>query len=210
MRSPLRLLGLAALACLALASPAAADSIVYVKDGNVWLTNGDASKQYQVTSDGGYSSPSQADDGTIVALQGGKLVRLNRSGTQLNAPVAGIGSPPDTANFFGPYEPRVSPDGTKIAYWFGEYDEYYSSGCNCYLFHRETRSTWSYADHFTDPTGDSEYLKGVSQPEWLTDDRVLTTYDGFHMTGWVWKIGTGHGYTSDSAWWWYQFKDADG
>ncbi len=30
------------------------------------------------------------------------------------------------------------------------------------------------------------------------------------MSGWTWKIGTGNGYTSDSAQWWYQFKDAEG
>jgi hypothetical protein len=33
----------------ALAAAASADSIVYVKDGNVWLTSPDAAKQYQVT-----------------------------------------------------------------------------------------------------------------------------------------------------------------
>ena len=61
-----------AAAALAL-SPAlaSADSIVYVKDGNVWLASGDSSNQYQVTTDGTdehpYYSPTQADDGTIAA-----------------------------------------------------------------------------------------------------------------------------------------------
>ena len=48
---------------------ASADSIVYVKDANVWLANADGSGTYQVTTDGTaehpYRSPSQADDGTI-------------------------------------------------------------------------------------------------------------------------------------------------
>ncbi|MGZ8634512.1 MAG: hypothetical protein ACXWZZ_11765, partial [Solirubrobacteraceae bacterium] len=66
----------AAAAVVALAATASADSIVYVKDGNVWLTSPDAARQYQVTFDGGYSSPSQADDGTIVALRARQFVRM--------------------------------------------------------------------------------------------------------------------------------------
>ena len=52
---------------------ASADSIVYVKDANVWLASGDGGSQYQVTTDGTaaqpYRSPSQADDGTIAVVQ---------------------------------------------------------------------------------------------------------------------------------------------
>ena len=117
MRFPLRFLTAlvaAAAAVVALAATASADSIVYVKDGNVWLTSPDAAKQYQVTFDGGYSSPSQADDGTIVALRARQFVRMDRSGHQLNAPIDAIGT--SGGNFYGPYEPRVSPDGTRIAY----------------------------------------------------------------------------------------------
>jgi hypothetical protein len=78
MPSPLRFLtalAVCVVAAFAFAATAGADSIVYVKDGNVWLTSPDAAKQYQVTFDGGYSSPSQADDGTIVALRGKQFVR---------------------------------------------------------------------------------------------------------------------------------------
>ena len=66
--------GLAALVvALALPGVAAADSLVFVKAGNVWLANADGSNAYQVTLDGTaahpYASPSQADDGTIVAVR---------------------------------------------------------------------------------------------------------------------------------------------
>src|SRR5690348_16963693 len=70
---------LAALAAAAVAAPAAsADSISYIKDGNVWLTTTDGSRQYQVTTDGGYSYASQADDGTLIALKNRRIQRIDR------------------------------------------------------------------------------------------------------------------------------------
>ena len=63
---------------------ASADSIAYIKGGNVWLTTGDASREFQVTSTGGYSAVSQADDGTLLATAGGDLRRLDRMGTVLS------------------------------------------------------------------------------------------------------------------------------
>jgi hypothetical protein len=190
----------------ALAATASADSIVYVKDGNVWLTSPDAAKQYQVTFDGGYASPSQADDGTIVALHGKQFVRMNRSGQALNPPFDGIGT--SGGDFYGPYEPRVSPDGKRIAYWFGQYSQRYDYGCSCYLFHRESKTAWTYSDRFTDPTSESENFLGFEQPEWLTNDRLLTSYPGFWMSGWTLKLGSGD--SSSAGQWWYQFKDDQG
>ncbi len=75
---------LAAAFLLAAAGPAAADSIVYEKDGNVWQAAPDGSNQSQVTTAGGYSKPSQADDGTIVAVKDQLLQRLDRGGRILN------------------------------------------------------------------------------------------------------------------------------
>jgi hypothetical protein len=103
----------------------------------------------------------------------------------------------------------VSPDGQRIAYWFGQYSSYYSYGCSCYLYHLESKMAWSYSNRFTDPTAESENYLGIEQPEWLTNDRLLASYPGFWMSGWTFKIGTGTGY-SDKAAQWYQFKDADG
>ena len=74
----------AALAALGVAVPAShADSISYVKDGNVYLTNADGSETVQVTSAGGYSSASQSDDGRILGLKGGRFHLMNRWGDVL-------------------------------------------------------------------------------------------------------------------------------
>jgi hypothetical protein len=136
----------------ALAATAGADSIVYVKDGNVWPTSPDAAKLYQVTFDGGYASP----------------------------------------------------------YWFGQYSQRYDYGCSCYVFHRESKTAWTYSDRFTDPTAESENYLGLERPEWLTNDRLLASYPSFWMSGWTFKLGTATGYSDKAAEWWYQFKDDEG
>ena len=108
-------------AVAAVAAPAAADSMVYVKDANVWLANADGSSPYQVTLDGTaanpYESTSEADDGTIVAIrqvpgERRRIYRMTQSGGLLNPPI-------DTpAPGTGAIDARVSPDGRYVAYWF--------------------------------------------------------------------------------------------
>ena len=208
---PRILLPLAAALALACAGVASADSLVYIKDGNVWLSSPDASRSYQVTFDGGYSSPSQADDGTIAALRGGQMVRMNRSGTQLNSPIDGMGSPStNNGNFYGPYEPRISPDGSKIAYWFGEYTSYYDYGCVCTVWRVESQSTWTRSNQFTDPTTESDYYKGIEQPEWLTNDHLIAQYPMFWMNIWTYEIGQGHGYVNGGAQYATSWRDSEG
>jgi hypothetical protein len=132
MKSGLRH-GLALLALVAglAATPAtaAADSILYLRDGDVYLTTPDGSQTARVTTSGGYASASQADDGRIIALKGSRFHLLNRYGDVLAdfSPVA-----PGTAGTItmnGPYDPAISPDGTKVAYGF--YVQYKSGDPNC-------------------------------------------------------------------------------
>ena len=118
----------AAAAALAL-SPAlaSADSIVYVKDGNVWLASGSGGSQYQVTTDGTpehpYRSPSQADDGTIAVGYGNEILRMRQNGQVLNRL-----DPPTLMNSVShpmdgvPVDVAISPDGTKVAYSFYGYE----------------------------------------------------------------------------------------
>ncbi|HEY1277076.1 MAG TPA: hypothetical protein VGF25_19370 [Thermoleophilaceae bacterium] len=201
-------LAAAAVAAGAAAGPAAADSIVYAKAGNLFLTSPDGSKGYQVTFDGGYSSPSQADNGTIGALRNDQLVRLDRSGRLLNQPIAAMGSagPGSSSNIGGPYEPRISPDGTRFAYYFyvqTSFDDYYN---DIRWIDTGSYGTWTYADHFTSPATESEYNRSLVQTEWVTNDRLLGTA-GMFLNMWTWKLGTGHGYTWDAAQWWFGLQD---
>jgi hypothetical protein len=187
------------------AAPASADSIVYAKQGNLYLSSTDASKGYQLTFDGGYSSPSQAEDGTIGALHYKRLVRLNRSGQPLNAPIEAMGSD-GTHGIGGPYEPRISPDGQRFAYYFYVQTSTDDLEHNIRWLNTGSYGTWTWADHFTSPATESEYNQSLVQTEWVTNDRLLGTL-GMYLNMWTWKLGTGHGYTYQAAQWWFGLQD---
>lgn len=119
-----------ALATLALAPGAGADSIAYVAgDGNVHLVKPDGSRDRPLTSnataDEKYRSPSQLDDGRVVALKraDGSTVFaffLRRDdGQSLDAwllPKSGVGG-------FSPFTgAQASPDGGVIVYDYRHFD----------------------------------------------------------------------------------------
>ncbi len=98
------------------AAPAAADSVAYVKDGNVFLSATDGSRAFQVTTDGGYASVSQADSGRMAALRGDEIVHLERDGrviASIKTPVSTTTDP--SKQFKGPFDPQISPDGARGA-----------------------------------------------------------------------------------------------
>jgi hypothetical protein len=160
------------------ASPAAADSVAYVKDGNVWLTTTDGSRQYQVTTDGGYSTVSQADSGRMVALHGDKIRHLEQDGTL----IAEIATPVTTSTdpsmqFRGPFEPEISPNGQRVSYtYYWEYtgQDPYCMPPSCY-----TKRTY-HGTGFTDPNrltswDEPGFLRrsGWIAAHWVDDDQVL-------------------------------------
>jgi hypothetical protein len=161
------LAGVCCAASLVAAAPAAADSLVFVKDGNVWLSNPDGSGQYQVTFDGTpgnpYVSPSQADDGTLVAGRaqpnGGPLYRLRQNGELINTIPVG-------AMLAGPFAPQVSPDGQLVAF-----EHVFSRSVNGYI---ETSSDvrFTRADGST-PNGFGEAGRGAGAPSWIDSGRAF-------------------------------------
>ena len=193
MTKPLRTAGatilLALLAALAAAAPASADSIAYVKDGDVWLASPDGKRQQQVTRTGVYSYVSQADDGAMIALAPNeRLHKLSRTGTVLadfatmvsdGAPKAG---PVD--KFGGPFEPEISPDGKLVAFeWFN--DSYSDGGSNCssssvppcYVLSSRSGVGITHADRLTGPE-EFGLLTGWIYPHWMSDDKLLRSSPG--------------------------------
>ena len=128
----------AALVALALGAPAVAqaDSIAYIKAGNVFLATTDGAREYQVTFDGGYSTVSQADSGRMVALRGDHIRHLERDGrviADIATPVSTTTDP--TMQFKGPFDPAISPDGTRVAYTLLLAVQAYGPGLPAALLH---------------------------------------------------------------------------
>jgi hypothetical protein len=111
---------------------ASADSVVYLKGGNVWIANADGTGARQFTLNNyNWVSPSEADDGTVVVAGGlqrvnpdgsdssgsSEIYRFQPDGNQIGTftPTYGSYSTPACPTY-GPSRVRVSPDGSKIAY----------------------------------------------------------------------------------------------
>jgi hypothetical protein len=159
---------LAAATSLAVAGTAAADSIVYVKDHNVWIANPDGSGARGVTTDGAsdwpYRSPSQANDGTISAGRGSEVVKLDQQGNILarfDPPV-----PAGTASFGAspPQDVAVSPDGSKVAFTYYGYSCLPGASCG-------TRQLTVYTPSDRGDSLGHEY--SLTNPEWVNNGTVL-------------------------------------
>ena len=128
----LSVVAVAASAVALLAPAAQADSIVFLKGGNVWIARADGSGARQFTlTPYGWSSPSEADDGTVVAAGGlarvnpggtdsdgsSELYRFGPNGNQVGGPIPTYGSYSSPSCLaYPPTQVRVSPDASKIAY----------------------------------------------------------------------------------------------
>lgn len=93
--------------------------IVYAKGGNIFIARPDGKAQRRITRDGTprtpYQHPTQADNGTIVALRGAYIHRFSRAGRRL-------GKAYKVAAAAGPLHelavaPEVSPDGRHVAFY---------------------------------------------------------------------------------------------
>lgn len=162
----------AALACLAAAPPSAlASSIVFEKNGNVWVAGPDGSGQRQVTTSGGYGRPSQADDGTIIAARGDLLERLDRSGRVLNE--AG------DDDYGGKIFTDLSPDGALASYGF------FANGpilTGPYV-------AVSHANRRTEKEEIDGPLKGYLNPSWLDNNRILLFPQSLIVDVQLWPVG---------------------
>ncbi len=179
---------IAASAVLGFAFPsfAGADSIAFVRAGDVWLATGDLSREYRVTFTGGYSDVSQADDGTMIALKGVRLHRLDRAGNvvaDFDTPVSDT-RPAGQRVFYGPFDPAISPDGTKVAYTYYYMTQSQNPGCfppTCVTTINEGGTGYSHADRQTawDEPGLGKH-SGWRHPSWISNDDVLIS-DPTHL-----------------------------
>ena len=157
---------------------AQADSIAYIKAGNVFLATTDGAREYQVTFDGGYSTVSQADSGRMVALRGDRIRHLERDGrviADIATPVSTTTDP--TMQFKGPFDPAISPDGTRVAYTY--YWQYKTYGPDCQPPYC-TLTRLYHGTGFTDPNRLTAWdepgfrrRSGWIDASWVDNDTVL-------------------------------------
>ena len=158
-----------AVAALAIVPAAAsADSLVYVKNGNVFAAHSDGSGEEQLSNDGQAGWPSGADNGTV-AYEGendGRIYVLKPDGS-LDHSMTTQG----TYQFPKAQHVRISPDGSKIAY------DILISGFNYTTLWTPTSST-----NINDPNqtlGQEDY----ATPTWFTGDRLMLTHVGTTFSG---------------------------
>ncbi len=194
-------LGLALLAVfLVAASPAAADSILFVRDGNVWISTPDGTTERALTAGGGFTSPSMADDGTIVALRGRMFVRLRPDGAAIGMPLDAIGG--DWIVGGGPYDARVSPDGLTVAYWFTGRRRFClptDPGCS---FQDSDVAAYAHADRVTDPL-ELGVVRERRQPSWYGAGRALVFRHGVGTGETVSVNRVGRGESDEQGWFSY-------
>lgn len=160
----------AAVVALAAAPPALADSIVFERSGDVWLASPDGSSQRQVTTSGGYSRPSQAADGTIIAAKDSVLHRLSRSGVLLNT----AGDDDNGGKTFT----DASPSGALASYGF------FANG-------PILEGPYVAVSHTGRPTEKEEIdgpLKGYLNPTWLDSSRLLIFPQSLIVDVQIWAV----------------------
>jgi WD40 repeat protein len=162
-----------------------AGSILYVKAGKLWLASPDGKVRRRVPHAGAFGSPSQADNGTIVAQRGLYFYRLNRRGKLLNKPLTtAFRTSPLLPAFNGPFQPEVSPDGTKIAYTYSFVSTYYDPVCGCSVTSPSMNTSVTYSNRFTE-SPDRLFGNALfhSNASWIGNQALLFTTEHLYDYG---------------------------
>lgn len=183
-------IALLALAALAAASTAAATpvhragpgaagsgAILYLKSGKLWVAGADGRAKRRIPHTGRFESASQADNGTVVALRGLDLYRLNRAGKLLNKPfTTAFRTSPLTPAFNGPFSPEISPDGTKVAYTYSFIASHFDPACQCNRISPSMNTSYTWSNRFTDtPERVFGLVRFHSNASWIDNRTTLST-----------------------------------
>ena len=198
-RARLAALGAVAVAALAAGVPtASADSIAYVKGGDVWLTTTDGARQFQVTTGGGYDHVAQADDGTLLAstVADSHLRRLDRTGTVLSDIVTPVSDhSPGPIRFQGPFDVDLSPNGRTAAYGYIE-SGLFTDGSGNLSSQTKNGAGFTRPDALTGFTDEGyKHSNDWDAPEFVDDQNVLLSngpLDPYSDNVAVEQVGTGN------------------
>ena len=188
------------LAGLLVPQTAAASSIVYIKDGNVWQSSPDGSAKRQLTTGGSWHSPTQADDGTIAAVDGftAPITVMDGDGREIRE----IDTPTNAATSNGgvfpanPIDLDFSADGSKIAYGYSFNTCPPAAPCGV-----RSSTFYTFADRAT-PVSTFGNQFDLANPSMIASDRALA-FGGYGRNVNIDTLGGG----DDSATTW--FNDGD-
>ena len=142
-------------ACGAIAASASASSILYKKNGRLWVASPNGTNKHAIKKTRGLSNPSQDDRGRIVAQRGINLYRLSRRGKRLNKPITtAFRTSPIVPSFKGPFFPVVSPNGKFIAYTYSFTEAHYDPGCSCVSYQPSLNTAYTYSNRFVEDPDD--------------------------------------------------------
>jgi hypothetical protein len=166
-------------------------AIVYIRGGNVWLTDAAGAVQRPLTTDGGYRSPSMADDGTVGVLRNvgdeNHFVRISPDGRALS----GFARPRKLSVIDWA---RLSPDGRLFAFHFADSCNSYGSGnaMSGTTLVVCARTGITAADHWAFTDTSSANTKGNRHyPTWIGSQEVVVAGPGNQHTLQKFTIGRG-------------------
>ncbi len=159
------------------ATARAAGSILYLKGGKLWVASPDGRAKRRISQTGRFESASQSDNGTVVALRGVDLHRLNRQGKLLNKPfTTAFRTHPSTPAFNGPFSPEISPDGKTVAYTYSFIASHFDPACQCNRVSPSMNTSYTRADRFTDaPDRVFGLVRFHSNASWIDNRTTLST-----------------------------------
>ncbi|MGZ4183935.1 MAG: hypothetical protein ACXVEW_01015 [Solirubrobacteraceae bacterium] len=176
----------AAVALQIAAAPASADTLVYVKNGAVYIARPDGSQARPInTTSNGWAWPSETDGG-IIAVAGGlprtdgtfnpsgsdEIYEFNQQGAQVAGPVptegsySTVGDPEYVSHF------RVAPDNSNVA-WTD-----ISGFTSPFAAWRNPNGTGTFSSANDSDGAPLPY----SSPEWWGPGHLLITHDGTQFT----------------------------
>ena len=133
------------------ADAAGRGSILYLKGGNLWVASPDGQVKRGIRHTGRFESASQSDGGTIVALRGVDLHRLDRAGRPLNKPfTTAYRTRRILPAYNGPFSPEISPDGKKVAYTYSFVASHFDPTCMCTRTSPSMNTSYTWSNRFTD------------------------------------------------------------
>ena len=132
------------------AADAAGGSILYLKSGKLGVASPDGRVKRRIRHRGRFESASQSDSGTIVALRGVDLHRLDRAGRSLNKPFTTRSARAGPAGIQRPLRAGDIAGRQEVAYTYSFVASHFDPTCMCTRTSPSMNTAYTWSNRFTD------------------------------------------------------------